>query len=130
MENARISTYRAYFEADNREIYHGERHGNLVGLLPCGAWPTDGGTLERKDGGDPYERARFSLPSGRFVIVEREPFQACSCTRRGAFACAENAYDRTARTALPECRRCITGSCKGKHGIKAGTVLSDGSVSQ
>lgn len=124
--NAQISTYRAFFEADGREIYRGERHGNLVGLLPAGAWPTDGGTMERKDGGDPFEKARFSLPSGRFIIVEREPFEACKCAH-GSFACAENAY---AAYAGPKCPRCASGKCKGKHGIKAGTILADGTVSR
>lgn len=30
------------------------------------------GTLDRSDGGDPYERALFETPSGRTVVVERE----------------------------------------------------------
>lgn len=54
-------------------LYENQPNGNLVGDLPAGASAhNDAGTLTRKDGGDPFERAIFITPSGRTVIVERQ----------------------------------------------------------
>lgn len=68
------STYRASYEDDGKVIYSGMSRGNLVGELPAGSWPNplDCGTLNRSDGGDEYERARFRTPSGRIVVVEHD----------------------------------------------------------
>ena len=69
-------TYRAFFEATGTIIYAGRPSGCLYGALPVGTWPLigpDGGTFHRRDGGDPYERARFRVPGGQIVVVEREP---------------------------------------------------------
>jgi hypothetical protein len=76
-----IPLYRAWLKREGVEIpsrsdivYEHKPHGNLIGALPSGTWPQAGacGTLERKDGGDPFERAIFSSPSGRTYVVERE----------------------------------------------------------
>lgn len=71
--NAR-PTYRATYEQSGEVIYADRARGNLIGELPCGAFPVrdDPGTLTRSDGGDPYERALFVTPSGRVIVVERE----------------------------------------------------------
>ena len=53
---------------------HPAPNGNLVGELPIGTMPEaigECGTLDRRDGGDPYERAIFVTGSGRRVIVMR-----------------------------------------------------------
>ena len=60
-------------------LYENQPNGNLVGNLPAGARAqNDSGTLNRKDGGDPFEYAIFIIPPtagqahGRTVIVERQ----------------------------------------------------------
>ena len=66
--------YRAYYEDTGRIIYTRRPNGNLVGELPIGTMPEaigECGTLDRRDGGDPYERAIFVTGSGRRVIVMR-----------------------------------------------------------
>jgi hypothetical protein len=65
-----------------RVIYAHEPQGNLVGALPMGSWPMPEmldpsdlrgcGTLTRKDGGDPFECARFQSPSGRVIEIKRD----------------------------------------------------------
>lgn len=55
-------------------IYQDRPSGNLIGELPLGAHPKpkgECGTLDRTDGGDPFERALFILPSGRHVEIRR-----------------------------------------------------------
>lgn len=56
-------------------IYERRPQGNLVGELPMGAWPLpkgECGTLDRTDGGDPFEHALFTSASGRIYVVERQ----------------------------------------------------------
>lgn len=74
MRQRTAATYTATLD-DGRVIYAGKPNGNLVGELPCGARPLAHGacgTLDRKDGGDPYEAAVFGLPSGRTVTITRD----------------------------------------------------------
>lgn len=55
-------------------IYDRRPSGNLIGELPSGARPLplgECGTLDRTDGGDPFEHALFTSPSGRIYVVER-----------------------------------------------------------
>ena len=55
-------------------LYDNEPNGNLIGLLPMGARPMpsgEGGTFHRTDGGDPFESALFTSPSGRIYVIER-----------------------------------------------------------
>lgn len=68
-------TYCAYFEDNGHVIFEGRTKGNLLGHLPVGTrtLPENRcGTLSRNDGGDPFERARFVMASGRIVVVELE----------------------------------------------------------
>lgn len=55
-------------------IYRRRPNGNLVGELPLGAWPDSNqrSTLNRTDGGDPFERAFFHTPSGRTIEISRD----------------------------------------------------------
>ena len=69
--------YRAYIQTASAEVevYRNRPNGNLIGELPFGARPMPNGecgTLDRTDGGDPFECARFILPSGRIVVVARQ----------------------------------------------------------
>ena len=76
-------TYRAWFKRDGVDapengdvVYERRQSGNLIGDLPAGTHPLprgECGTLDRRDGGDPYERALFATASGRTVIVEWQP---------------------------------------------------------
>jgi len=74
-----MNLYRAWyfdpaFGGIGALIYENKPNGNLVGDLPAGAQAhLNSGTLTRKDGGDPFEHAIFITPSGRTVIVERQP---------------------------------------------------------
>lgn len=75
--------YRAWFKRDGDSvpaegsiIYERRPSGNLIGELPAGARPLPKGwcgTLDRQDGGDPYEQALFTTPSGQTVVVEWQP---------------------------------------------------------
>lgn len=65
------------YTATNNEgkiVYANRPNGNLIGELPLGAYinESDQGTLNRKDGGDPFEEAKFYLPSGRTVTIKRD----------------------------------------------------------
>lgn len=56
-------------------IFEYRPQGNLIGELPLGARPLpkgECGTLDRTDGGDPFEWALFTSPSGRVYVVERQ----------------------------------------------------------
>lgn len=56
-------------------VYEYRPHGNLIGELPLGARPMpkgECGTMDRVDGGDPFEHALFTSPSGRVYVVERQ----------------------------------------------------------
>jgi hypothetical protein len=56
-------------------LYEKKPNGNLIGELPAGALPLpkgECGTLDRTDGGDPFEYALFVSPSGHIYIVERQ----------------------------------------------------------
>jgi hypothetical protein len=77
-----VPTYRAWIRRSpdiiapqpSDIVYDGLPNGNLIGELPCGARPLpkgECGTLDRTDGGDPFERALFTSPSGRIYVVER-----------------------------------------------------------
>lgn len=65
--------YRAEYLVTSHLIYEHKYRGNLLGPLPYGTLPAEPcGTLDRKDGGDPYERAIFQTPTGRLIVIERE----------------------------------------------------------
>ncbi len=74
--------YRAWYRHSGRitpmpedVLYKRRSKGNLIGELPWGTNPMPNGecgTLDRTDGGDPFEYAVFKTPSGRIVVVERE----------------------------------------------------------
>jgi hypothetical protein len=65
-----------------RVIYAHEPAGNLIGLLPRGSTrmpqtvdpsdPLGCGMLLRRDGGDPFECARFQAPSGCVIEIKRD----------------------------------------------------------
>lgn len=70
----RIEGQVAPVEGLDQIIYDRRPNGNLVGELPMGARPLpkgECGTLDRTDGGDPFEHALFTSPSGRVYVVER-----------------------------------------------------------
>lgn len=76
-----IPTYTAsYLTATKPEvIYTRQPAGNLIGRLPSGSYPVDDSdyshrksSLERTDGGDPFEHALFKTPSGRIIVIRRE----------------------------------------------------------
>lgn len=67
------ATYTARWLDSQQVIYSGMPSGNLIGALPLGAWPCpegECGTMDRKDGGDPYEHAVFRVPSGRLITIK------------------------------------------------------------
>jgi hypothetical protein len=66
--------YRAFWQDDGAIIYSRRPSGNLIGELPLGARPDHAGqcgTLDRGDGGDPFERAVFVTLSRRRLVVMR-----------------------------------------------------------
>ena len=68
-------TYRAFYEDSGEVIYKHLPNGNLFGELPHGTScysKGHGGTIERADDGDWFERARFRARTGRAIVVERE----------------------------------------------------------
>lgn len=115
-------TYTARFVVSNEVIYANRRAGNLFGELPLGSTVyRDGGSLNRKDGGDPWESALWVTPSGSEIIVTRDAFERCMCSRSSkhvSFQCARNAIDGH-RVYKHICRKCSRDQCGGKHGASA-----------
>lgn len=70
---SRKPTYTATL-SDGKTCYRSRPDGNLFGELPLGAFllKGDDGTMSRTDGGDPWNGAKFHLPSGRTVTVRRD----------------------------------------------------------
>ena len=81
---AATATYRAWFKnapgdiaptSKSQIFYEHKPRGNLVGELPLGSRPLprgECGSLDRTDGGDPFESALFVTPSGRTIMIERD----------------------------------------------------------
>lgn len=66
-------TYTATL-SDGRIQYKKQPFKNLFWMLPLGVFLVDGdmGSMDRKDGGDPWDGAKFHLESGRTVTVKRD----------------------------------------------------------
>ena len=74
-----LPTYSAHYknsDGTTEPIYVGQARGNLIGQLPYGSFPvTDhpATTLERSDGGDPFEYAHFmTSPGARRIVLSRD----------------------------------------------------------
>lgn len=71
-----LPTYTAKYADTGQIIYTKQSRGNLVGELPAGTFPVahPASTLERSDGGDPFEYAMFrTSPAARMVTITRDP---------------------------------------------------------
>jgi hypothetical protein len=80
----KIPTYSAYYLPPRQElrphiIYIHQPAGNLIGRLPRGSYPVTQAensfrtsTLERTDGGDPFDYALFRTPAGDPLVIQRD----------------------------------------------------------
>jgi len=73
----KIQTYTATYIATGQVIYKAQPKGNLIGELPSGSGPVSDptSTLERIDGGDPFEYALFESPSRRRIAIRADDAQ-------------------------------------------------------
>jgi len=68
-------SYNAFYQDDHAcIIYEGKVNDGTLDQLPQGARPAyedERNTLNRTDGGDPYEFALFRTTRGQLIVVQR-----------------------------------------------------------